>query len=106
MCTVTTLVDLALRLHKVPRAFANRVCAGFAQLGEVFESLSHLNVLTEHAGARGTSLMFSSGDGGVGDGDSNPATQSCFTNDGRNATRFIPGFPSSCPFVTAVCNLT
>ncbi|VDC02574.1 unnamed protein product [Peniophora sp. CBMAI 1063] len=69
----------------VPRAFANRVCAGFAQLG-----------------ARGTSLMFSSGDGGVGDGDSDPATQSCFTNDGRNATRFIPGFPPSCPYVTAV----
>ncbi|KZV69210.1 tripeptidyl peptidase A [Peniophora sp. CONT] len=69
----------------VPRAFANRVCAGFAQLG-----------------ARGTSLMFSSGDGGVGDGDADPATQSCFTNDGRNATRFIPGFPASCPFVTAV----
>ena len=54
------------------------------------------------AGARGTTLLFSSGDGGVGDGDSNPATQTCFTNDGTNQTRFIPGFPASCPFVTAV----
>lgn len=69
----------------VPESFAQRVCAGFAQLG-----------------ARGVSLMFSSGDGGVGDGDPDPATQTCFTNDGRNKTAFIPGFPASCPFVTAV----
>ncbi|KAF9567381.1 tripeptidyl peptidase A [Agrocybe pediades] len=73
----------------VPKAFAERVCAGFAQLG-----------------ARGVSLMFSSGDGGVGDGDPDPATQSCFTNDGRNRTAFIPGFPASCPFVTAVGGTT
>ncbi|KAH8118643.1 tripeptidyl peptidase A [Phellopilus nigrolimitatus] len=69
----------------VPQNFAQRVCNGFAQLG-----------------ARGVSLMFSSGDGGVGDGDPDPATQQCFTNDGRNITRFVPGFPASCPFVTAV----
>ncbi|EIW61376.1 tripeptidyl peptidase A [Trametes versicolor FP-101664 SS1] len=69
----------------VPVSFAKRVCAGFAQLG-----------------ARGTSLMFSSGDGGVGDGEEDPALQECFTNDGRNATRFVPLFPPSCPFVTAV----
>ncbi|KAJ8503359.1 hypothetical protein ONZ45_g10928 [Pleurotus djamor] len=73
----------------VPKSFAIRACAGFAQLG-----------------ARGVSLMFSSGDGGVGDGDDDPATQQCFTNDGRNATRFIPGFPASCPFVTAVGGTT
>ncbi|KAG6845432.1 hypothetical protein H0H87_009339 [Tephrocybe sp. NHM501043] len=52
----------------VPESFARRACQGFAQLG-----------------ARGVSLMFSSGDGGVGDNDPNPATQQCFTNDGRNA---------------------
>ncbi|KAJ7498550.1 subtilisin-like protein [Mycena latifolia] len=51
----------------VPESFAKRVCAGFAQLG-----------------ARGVSLMFSSGDGGVGDGDPDPATQECITNDGLN----------------------
>ncbi|KJA29732.1 hypothetical protein HYPSUDRAFT_126973, partial [Hypholoma sublateritium FD-334 SS-4] len=62
----------------VPFSFAQRVCAGFAQLG-----------------ARGVSLMFSSGDGGVGDGDSNPATQTCFSNDGRNITKFLPAFPAS-----------
>ncbi|KAI0262573.1 tripeptidyl peptidase A [Gloeopeniophorella convolvens] len=69
----------------VPEDFAKRVCASFAQLG-----------------ARGVSLTVSSGDGGVGDGDPNPATQQCFTNDGKNQTKFIPGFPASCPFVTAV----
>lgn len=46
--------------------------------------------------------MFSSGDGGVGDGDPDPTTQECQTNDGTNRTAFIPGFPASCPFVTAV----
>ncbi|KAJ7491686.1 peptidase S8/S53 domain-containing protein [Mycena galericulata] len=41
-------------------------------------------------GALGTSILFSSGDGGVGGSQS----QSC--------TTFIPTFPSSCPFVTSV----
>ena len=48
-------------------------------------------------GARGVTLTFSSGDGGVGDGDPDPATQQCFSNDGRNVTKFLPGFPASCP---------
>ncbi|GJJ05822.1 hypothetical protein Clacol_000009 [Clathrus columnatus] len=69
----------------VPVSFAKKVCSGFARLG-----------------ARGISVMVSSGDGGVGDNDPNPATQTCFTNNGKNETRFIPGFPASCPFVTAV----
>jgi len=33
----------------------------------------------------------------VGDGNPNPANQTCQTNDGRNATRFLPVFPASCP---------
>ena len=47
--------------------------------------------------ARGISVLFSSGDLGVGDGDPDPATHSCFqvTNDGLNVTKFIPGFPAS-----------
>ncbi|KAJ3923716.1 subtilisin-like protein [Lentinula edodes] len=69
----------------VPESFAKRACAGFAQLG-----------------ARGVSLTFSSGDGGVGDGDPDPATQTCITNDGTNKTEFLPLFPASCPYVTAV----
>ncbi|KAI0080806.1 tripeptidyl peptidase A [Panus rudis PR-1116 ss-1] len=69
----------------VPESYARRVCAGLAQIT-----------------ARGVSLLFSSGDFGVGDGDPNPETQICKTNDGRNATRFMPSFPASCPYVTTV----
>lgn len=43
------------------------------------------------------SIIFSSGDGGVGDLNPNPATQQCFSNDGTNRTMFIPKFPPSCP---------
>ncbi|KAI0287619.1 tripeptidyl peptidase A [Russula brevipes] len=56
----------------------------------------------EQTGARGTSLLFSTGDGGVGDGDPDPATHTCLTNDGKKRTKFVPSFPASCPFVTAV----
>ncbi|KAF8914260.1 subtilisin-like protein [Gymnopilus junonius] len=73
----------------VPKDFATRACAEFAKLG-----------------ARGVTVIFSSGDFGVGDGDSNPSTQQCFTNDGKNVTKFVPAFPASCPFVTAVGGTT
>ncbi|KAH9947181.1 tripeptidyl peptidase A [Amylocystis lapponica] len=71
----------------VPYSYAKRVCRGFAELG-----------------ARGVSLTFSSGDGGVGDGDPDPATQTCFT--AQNTTAFEPLFPPSCPYVTAVGGTT
>lgn len=73
----------------VPYSYAMRVCAGMASVG-----------------ARGVSLLFSSGDHGVGDGISNPAHQICKTNDGRNITTFLPMFPASCPYVTAVGGTT
>ncbi|KAJ3872607.1 peptidase S8/S53 domain-containing protein [Lentinula edodes] len=62
----------------VPADFATEVCNAFATLG-----------------ARGASVMFSSGDAGVGGG-------SCETNDGTKKVIFQPAFPASCPFVTAV----
>ncbi|KAF8917410.1 subtilisin-like protein [Mucidula mucida] len=62
----------------VPSDYATSVCNLFAQLG-----------------ARGSSVLFSSGDFGVGGGD-------CRTNDGTNTVLFQPAFPASCPFVTAV----
>ncbi|KAG1752358.1 peptidase S8/S53 domain-containing protein [Suillus paluster] len=73
----------------VPHTYATRVCAGMAAIG-----------------ARGVSLMFSSGDHGVGDGDPDPTTQMCYSNDGRNVTKFIPSFPASCPYVTTVGGTT
>jgi tripeptidyl-peptidase-1 len=62
----------------IPKDYATAVCNRFAELG-----------------ARGSSILFSSGDSGVGGGD-------CRTNDGTNTRRFQPAFPASCPFVTAV----
>ncbi|KAG1778851.1 peptidase S8/S53 domain-containing protein [Suillus placidus] len=67
----------------VSYTYAIRVCAGMAALG-----------------ARGVSLLFASGDHGVGGNYSEPAT--CKSNDGHNVTTFIPSFPASCPYVTAV----
>ncbi|KAJ8592808.1 subtilisin-like protein [Rhizopogon salebrosus TDB-379] len=69
----------------VPHNYAIRICNGMAALG-----------------ARGVSVIFSSGDGGVGDNDPNSATQKCYSNDGRDVRKFLPVFPASCPFVTAV----
>ena len=57
-------------------------------------------------GARGTSLLFSSGDGGAGDGDASPATHVCYTNNGTNMTRFMPAFPASCPLSAHLICLT
>ncbi|KAG7447496.1 tripeptidyl peptidase A [Guyanagaster necrorhizus] len=69
----------------VPESYARRACQGFAQLG-----------------ARGVTMTFPSGDGGVGDGNPDPATQQCQTNDGQNRTQFMPSFPAGCPYVTAI----
>nr|VWO97513.1 Oligopeptide transporter OPT-like protein [Ganoderma boninense] len=66
----------------VPHDYATHVCSLFVQLG-----------------SRGTTLLFASGDSGVGGGQ-------CLTNDGKNRTAFMPAFPASCPFVTAVGGTT
>ncbi|KAF2729149.1 subtilisin-like protein [Polyplosphaeria fusca] len=63
----------------VPKSYAERVCRQFAQVG-----------------ARGTSLLFSSGDRGVG------GTGKCYSNDGKNTYKFLSDFPVSCPYVTGV----
>ena len=67
--------------QSVPEEYSRSVCFLFAQLG-----------------SRGTSVIFSSGDTGVG--------SACQTNDGKNSTRFLPVFPASCPFVTSVGGTT
>jgi len=64
--------------QSVPLDYAKSVCHLFAQLG-----------------ARGSSVIFASGDFGVGQGD-------CKTNYGTNSTKFLPMFPASCPYVTTV----
>lgn len=57
----------------VPLSYATAVCNGFARLG-----------------ARGVSLLFASGDNGVG------SNGECVSNDGRNTSMFLPIFPGSC----------
>ncbi|KAF7332453.1 Peptidase S53 domain-containing protein [Mycena kentingensis (nom. inval.)] len=69
----------------VPFSYASRVCKRFAELG-----------------CRGVSVLFASGDGGVGDGSSDPTSHTCQTNHGKPKTRFLPTFPGSCPYVTSV----
>ncbi|OAA70025.1 tripeptidyl-peptidase 1 precursor [Akanthomyces lecanii RCEF 1005] len=60
------------------RDYAEHVCDIFGQLS-----------------ARGVSVLAASGDAGPG--------QSCRSNaDNSTATRFLPAFPASCPYVTAV----
>ncbi|TPX14437.1 uncharacterized protein E0L32_005401 [Thyridium curvatum] len=63
--------------QSVPRPYVEKVCQMFGQLG-----------------ARGVSILFSSGDTGV--------ASACQTNDGKNTTRFLPIFPAACPHVTSV----
>ncbi|RMZ87848.1 hypothetical protein DV736_g4926, partial [Chaetothyriales sp. CBS 134916] len=63
--------------QSLPRSYAIEVCRLFLALG-----------------ARGVSVIFSSGDSGPG--------SSCESNDGKNNTRYLPIFPASCPYVTSV----
>ncbi|KAI0046415.1 family S53 protease [Auriscalpium vulgare] len=59
--------------YELTAGIAAKLCDAYAQLG-----------------ARGTSIFFSSGDGGV----SGSQSQSC--------TTFVPTFPSGCPYLTSV----
>ncbi|KAH9165958.1 peptidase S8/S53 domain-containing protein [Lactarius sanguifluus] len=76
--TISTSYGAIERLY--PMDYATQLCFLFAQLG-----------------ARGASVLFASGDNGVGEG-------SCRTNDGT--VRFSPLFPATCPYVTAVGGTT
>ncbi|KAF8268123.1 subtilisin-like protein [Lactarius quietus] len=68
----------------VPPDYAKSVCDLFAQLG-----------------ARGVSVLYPTGNSGVGDGDCKVEDSS-----GNVHVQFRPTFPASCPFVTAVGGTT
>lgn len=58
----------------------------------LFRSTSYAGVYLVATGARGVSLLFAAGNGGVGDwGLENRTENLCFSNDGRNVTKFLPG---------------
>ncbi|KAI0134750.1 peptidase-like protein [Xylariales sp. AK1849] len=67
--------------REIPLAYAQKVCDLYGQLG-----------------ARGVSVLFSSGDSGPG--------SACQTNDGSETTRFTPSFPGACPYITSVGGTT
>jgi tripeptidyl-peptidase-1 len=63
--------------QSVPASYAKQVCDMIGQLG-----------------ARGVSVLFASGDTGVG--------SACQSNDGSKRTRFLPTFPAACPYATSI----
>ncbi|KAH9054780.1 subtilisin-like protein [Lactarius vividus] len=65
--------------YQVPQEYSRALCTLFAQLG-----------------ARGVSVLFPSGDNGVG--------KNCEDESGN--VRFIPEFPASCPYLTTVGGTT
>lgn len=69
----------------VPRDYADKVCTQFMKLG-----------------ARGVSVLVSSGDEGVAGIRNQNGQAACHVNDGSNAERFLPSFPPSCEWVTVV----
>ncbi|KAH9006053.1 peptidase S8/S53 domain-containing protein [Lactarius hengduanensis] len=80
--TVSTVYGLPE--YKVPQDYATHVCDLFARLG-----------------ARGASVLFSSGNDGGGHGN-------CLVKDssGNSRVQFLPTFPSTCPWVTSVGGTT
>ncbi|KAH9025403.1 subtilisin-like protein [Lactarius pseudohatsudake] len=74
-------VSISYGEHNVPHEYSSGLCTLFAQLG-----------------ARGVSVLFPSGDDGVGQ------YRDCRDESGN--VRFIPEFPASCPYLTAVGGTT
>lgn len=70
-------ISYGVNEQHVPFDYANTVCDHFGQLG-----------------LRGVSMITSAGNLGPG--------YSCLSNDGTNSTKFLPGFPQTCPYITAV----
>ncbi|KAF2402371.1 tripeptidyl-peptidase 1 precursor [Trichodelitschia bisporula] len=70
----------------VPKDYAVRVCQEFAKLG-----------------SKGVSVLFASGDNGVGRASRNQKDNMCVTPvKGSTTRRFMQSFPASCPYVTTV----
>ncbi|KAF7974910.1 hypothetical protein HWV62_11073 [Athelia sp. TMB] len=86
------MVNYVLGLDTVPNVLTTSYA--FNEPGMDFASANNLCNAYMQLGARGTSVFFASGDGGV----SGTQSQSC--------TTFVPTFPSTCPYVTSVGGTT
>ncbi|KAH9020536.1 subtilisin-like protein [Lactarius deliciosus] len=75
----TISISYGIEERNVPREYTRALCILYAQLG-----------------ARGVSILLSTGDDGVG--------KNCEGDSGN--FRFVPEFPASCPYVTAVGGTT
>ncbi|KFA74782.1 hypothetical protein S40288_06627 [Stachybotrys chartarum IBT 40288] len=70
-------ISYGINEHVLPKDYAIQTCNLFGQLG-----------------TRGVTVVTAAGNTGPG--------VSCMSNDGLNTTKFLPMFPSSCPYVTSV----
>ncbi|KAF8257664.1 subtilisin-like protein [Lactarius quietus] len=92
-----TWLNYLINLETIPQT----ISASYGKYEKVLpvEYTTALCDLFAQLGARGVSVLFPSGNSGVG------ATKDCEVNDG-SGVQFIPEFPSSCPWVTSVGGTT
>ncbi|KAH8993828.1 subtilisin-like protein [Lactarius hatsudake] len=92
-------LDYALDLWSVPQTVSTPY--GMPEYGIPPDYAIYLCNLYARLGARGASVLFASGNDGVGHGN-------CVFSDGSGNSRvqFIPTFPSTCPWVTSVGGTT
>ncbi|KAH9056347.1 subtilisin-like protein [Lactarius vividus] len=92
-------LNYVLDLRSVPQTVSTPY--GMPEFKVPLDYASHLCNLYARLGVRGVSVLFSSGNDGVGRGD-------CLFSDssGNSRVQFVPTFPSTCPWVTSVGGTT
>ncbi|KAH9035160.1 peptidase S8/S53 domain-containing protein [Lactarius deliciosus] len=92
-------LDFVLDLGSVPQTVSTPY--GFPEYKVPLDYATHVCNLFARLGARGASVLFASGNDGVGHGD-------CLfqDNSGNSRVQFLPTFPSTCPWVTSVGGTT
>ncbi|KAH9167151.1 subtilisin-like protein [Lactarius sanguifluus] len=95
----TNWLDFVLDLSSVPQTVSTPY--GFPEYKVPLDYAIHVCNLFARLGVRGASVLCASGNDGVGRGD-------CLFQDssGNSRVRFLPTFPSTCPWVTSVGGTT